>query len=270
MNQQVSLDKEFGNLLRHWRQQKRVSQLDLGLQADVSARHISFIETGRSKPSRDMVLCLAEVLDVPLRERNTLLTAAGFAPVFRETGLQEQEMETVRSALDSFLAKMEPFPALVTDRSWNILMANGAALRVFSQFLADPGNQAMNVMDTVFNPAGMRPFVRNWEGLASYFLRRLEFEVADGLNPELDLVMQRIRSYPDVSTLSKLPQPSVNNAPVINLELEKDGLEMALFTTIATFGTAQDITLQELRLETFFPGNAETGALLEQWAKETH
>ena len=153
----------MGPLLRHWRAARRVSQLDLALDADVSSRHLSFVETGRAQPSREMVLRLAEALEVPLRERNALLLAAGYAPLYRETDLGAPEMVDARHAVEFILAQQEPYPAIVVDRHWNVLLANQATHRFLALFLPGPPAGPVNVMRLIFDPQGVRPFVENWE-----------------------------------------------------------------------------------------------------------
>jgi transcriptional regulator with XRE-family HTH domain len=162
-----------GPLLRHWRAARRVSQLDLALDADVSSRHLSFVETGRAQPSREMVLRLAEALEVPLRERNALLLAAGYAPLYRETDLGAPEMVEARLAVEFILAKQEPYPAIVVDRHWNLLLANPSTHRFLALFLPGPPAGPVNVMRLMFDPRGVRPFVENWEEVARHLVERL-------------------------------------------------------------------------------------------------
>ncbi len=258
---------EFGTLLRHWRGQRRLTQLDLGLEANVSSRHISFIETGRAHPSREMVLSLAQVLEVPLRDRNALLGAAGFAPVFRERGFDDAEMAMIRQAVQFIFEKQEPYPAVVTNSSWNVLMANQGAMRVFGEFLEPDAlaNPPLNMMTMLFDPSGIRPYVVNWPHLAGHMLRRLLQEIAQEPSEESTDLLKRIRTYPDAEALIGRSAVDVSGGPTVNLELQKDGLHLKLFSTIATFGTPQDITLSELRIETVFPADEATKEVLEGW-----
>jgi len=176
-------DSAFGRLLREWRARRRVSQLDLAMEAGVSSRHVSFVETGRSQPGREMVLMLARVLDVPLRDRNELLMAAGYAPLYRATDLDAPALEQARRALDFMLRQQEPYPAIVVDRAWNLLKANGGAVRLVEAF-ADPeaasewGGNAMRLM---FHPRGFRPYIVNWEAMAAALIQWLHRDVLSGL-----------------------------------------------------------------------------------------
>jgi transcriptional regulator with XRE-family HTH domain len=247
-------------MLKEWRGVRGKSQLALALQANVSARHVSFIETGRTKPSRAMVLQLADALNVPLRDRNALLHAAGFAPVFRETGLKEPEMEPVRRALDRILRQQEPYPAVVMDRHWNIVQTNDGAVRLFSRLidLAEVPQPA-NVLRLMFDPAGIRPFVANWHEVAGSLLVRVSREAAGGVPDEqLATLIDELSRYPDVPTRAALAAFTAPLLPIVPVRFRKGDFAVDFFSMVTTLGTPQDVTLQELRIECFFP--ADPGA----------
>ncbi|MEU4243900.1 helix-turn-helix transcriptional regulator [Actinoplanes sp. NPDC026619] len=253
---------EVGTLIRHWRNARRISQLALAAESAVSLRHLSFIETGRSSPSRAMVLKLAEVLDVPLRERNTLLLAAGFAPVYRESALDGPELAEVRQALDAILAQQEPYPALIIDRDWNIRYANGAAARFFAflqagHVTAAPGPP--NVLRRMFHPDGIRRYVRNWPEVAEALVRRVRREAIGGVSDErAQTILREVLAYPGVPASLRSLDAILPTMPVIPIQYARDGRRFDYFSTVTTLGTAQDITLQELRIECFFPADDAT------------
>lgn len=264
----------FGGLLREWRSLRKLSQLELSLQAGISQRHLSFLESGRSHPSREMVLGLTEALDVPLRERNALLASAGFAPIYRESSLQGSEMEPVRRALELTLKHHEPYPAVVVDRDWNLVMQNSASLRFFS-LLGDPAtiwprtcpDGKPNVMRLTFHSQGLRPYIVNWEQLGPAMLNRLRREAAMLSGAQgLSALVDELLSYPGIPEQWKIPDWEHPLTPILPMELEKDGMRVSLFTMIAMFGTPQDITVDELRLETFFPADKPSETLLQQLA----
>lgn len=244
-----------GILLKEWRGLRRMSQLDLALKASVSARHVSFVETGRARPSREMVLHLASALDVPLRDRNLLLTAAGFAPVFPQRGLDAEEMAPVRRALDRILARQEPHPAVVMDRHWNVLEANDAASALFSRFVdlaALP--PPPNILRLMFDPEGVRPYVANWDEVATGLLGRAERESVCGVPDEgLRGLLQELRRFPGVPSATALVRSMGSSLPVIPVRFRKGEFTADYFSAITTLGTPQDVTLQEIRIESFFP-----------------
>jgi transcriptional regulator with XRE-family HTH domain len=256
------LPRAAGELLRHWRTRRKMSQLDLALEADVSARHLSFIETGRAAPSREMLLLLAAVLDLPLRERNLLLHAAGYAAAYRHTDLAAPEMADARRALELILAHHDPNPAIVLDRRWNVLLANRSAA-ILSRFVADPAALATtgppNAARFVAHPAGMRPFIVNWEEIVSHLVERLRREASFGMGDRdaADLLAE-VLSYPAVPSRLKAPSHEGADVPLLSLMLSRDDETYSFLTTITTFGTAQDVTLQELRIETYFPADTAT------------
>ena len=243
-----------------------MSQLDLAGRAEISQRHLSFLELDRASPSREMVLRLAAALDVPLRQQNALLLAAGFAPVWRETELAAPELAPVRSGLDYILAQQEPFPAVVVDRRWSLLEANAGAARLV-EFLVGPlaPDAPVNLADALVGPDVLRPFLVNWDDVVRYFIRSVETDAAADGTAETEAMLQRLLAYPGVdAVVSRMSlEPS---APVLPMHFQKGDVSLRLFTTIATLGTPQDITLQELRVESFFPMDEATAAVFRSWA----
>ena len=260
----------FPGLLRSWRQKRRLSQLDLSLSAGVSQRHVSFLESGRAKPSRAMILQLSETLEVPLRERNDWLTAAGFAPIFKARPLDDPQMSQVMSAVKMMLANHEPFPALAIDRAWNIRMTNGPFEMMTSMFGEDlwariGGNDDQrNLMRLFFHPGGIGPYVANWEAAAPLLWHRARREAEALGGEEMKRVLYELSEYQDAGTLWSAEDAAL--VPVLPLDIEKDGLHVSLFTVIATFGTAQDVTADELRIETLFPADNATEKLFRDFA----
>jgi transcriptional regulator with XRE-family HTH domain len=257
----------FAARLREWRQRRGWSQLDLAARADISQRHLSFLELARAAPSRDMVLRLATALDIPLRQHNALLLAAGFAPVWQETDLGAPELAEVRHALDYILAQQEPFPAVAVDRHWNLLKANDGAVRLV-EFLVGPlaPDAKVNLADALVGPDVLRPFLLNWADVVSYFIRSVEADAAADGRSETAALLERLLAYEGVRPLLKAAAASVIAGPVLPMHFRKGEVSLQLFTTIATLGTPQDITLQELRIESFFPMNRETALVLRGWA----
>jgi len=252
-----------GRLIKAWRHRRRKSQLALSLEAGVSARHLGFLEVGRSSPSREMVLLLADALDVPLRERNSLLVAAGYAPVYRETGLTAPELGHARKALQLILDHHEPFPAVVMDPIWNIVLTNRGADGFFSRLLPQPADpRPPNVVRLMFDPRGLRPFVANWEEAAGALIRRVHREALGGAPDDATTrLLEEVLAFPDVPRRWRTPESlGVTPPPFVAIQFRKDGLAMDYFSTVTTLGTPQDITLQGLRIECFFPANAETEA----------
>jgi transcriptional regulator with XRE-family HTH domain len=262
----MARDKNFSAKVRWWRKQRGISQLDLAQRAGVSQRHLSFLELGRSKPSREMIELLASALNVPLREHNALLVAAGYAPVWRETDLGASELGEVRQALDYILTQQEPYPAVVVDRRWNLLMANGGAARLVD-FLVGPMTPGANVnlADALIAPDILRPFLLNWKDVAGYFIRSVEADAAADGTDETAALLKRLSAYDGVRAVIAAPLANPA-APVLAMHFQKGDTLLRLFTTIATLGTPQDITLQELRIESFFPMDNATDEVLRAWA----
>lgn len=257
---------QFGNLLRHWRQARRYSQLDLAMQADISSKHVSFLETGRNQPSREMILRLTQAMDVPLRDRNLLLDSAGFAPVYEESGIDSPMVGPANEALARILDKQEPYPAIVLDAGWNLVMQNRGA-DALGQFLL-PGAPAsgFNALELLFSPQGLQPFVINWERLASLLLMRVFREtMSPGRGRANRELFDRLEAMPTTPRNWKDLSARHPDGPTVDLILKKDGRQYAFFTTVTTFGTPQDVTLQELRIESYFPSDETTRKLCESW-----
>ena len=249
-----------GDLLREWRGIHGMSQLDLALAANVSSRHISFLETGRSRPSRTMVLRLAETLDLPLRERNAMLVAAGFAPLYRESELQHNDLAPVRRALELVLRSHEPFPAFVLDRAWNIVLANRAHHRLLSTLLpAAARSEPVNVVRLVLDPSFLRPLIGNWELVAHVVGHRIRRQLrTPDVSRDAKRQFEELLSLPGVREAMDRVQAPPDAAVVVPLQLELGGRRLSWFSTIATIGTPQDVTLDELRIESLFPADDET------------
>lgn len=250
----------IGQLLREWRGMRRLSQLDLALEANVSARHLSYVETGKAQPSRDMVTRLADVLDMPLRERNALLIAAGYAPTYRETSLSTAPMAPVRRALEFILEHQNPFPAFVMNRYWDVQMTNDALLALFS-LLKEGGPKHSNILRQVFDPADMRPIVANWEEVAGDLIRHLHNEIAAApSDTKLRELLDEVLSYPDVPAQWRTREPSMTALPLLTTIFRAGDLELHFFSTLTTFGTTRDVTLDELRIEAMFPVDEATAS----------
>ena len=247
-------------MLQYWRRARSLSQLALAHQAEVSPRHICFLETGRAKPSREMVMLLSSVLDVPLRERNALLLAAGYAPIYTEAKLDSPQLGAVESALLAILRQQEPFPAVVMNRYWDITRANAGATRFFGLLLGDREvSDPPNVVRLMFDPAGLRPYVTNWEQVAETLLSRVHREavggVADAKTTEL---LAEALAYPNVPKRLRRLDLATPSVPVISMRFRKGDHAFNYFSTVTTLGTPQDVTLQEMRIECFFPADAAT------------
>jgi transcriptional regulator with XRE-family HTH domain len=247
---------ELGALLRHWRDMRGRSQIELSMDTGVSQRHISFIESGRSTPSRQTLMDIAQGLDIPLRERNALLLAAGYAPIYSEGAWNAHEMHSVNSALRRILRQHDPFPALVLDRYWNVLMTNESAPRFFNCFVDMAARQGpRNMLRLMFDPQGMRPFVANWESVARSLIQRVYREsvgrVVDDQTREL---LAALLAFPDVK--AEWPTHEALDAsatPVIPMSFIKDGLVLNYFSMVTTVGTPQTVAAQEVRIECMFP-----------------
>jgi transcriptional regulator with XRE-family HTH domain len=244
-----------GALLREWRQRRRMSQMELALEAGVSTRHLSFVETGRARPSPEMVLHLAERLDVPLRERNQLLLAAGYAPRFTSRTLDHPELAPVRDALGHVLAGHEPYPALAVDRHWNLVASNaslGPLLEgVAPELLAPP----VNAMRVALAPDGLAPRILNLAEWRGHLLDRLQRQVQLTGDAELAALYDEVRGYPGPSAPGEVEPGAI----MVQLHLStSDGHELHFFSTVTTFGTAVDVTVSELSVEAFFPADAAT------------
>lgn len=264
----MARETTFAAKLRWWRAQRGLSQLALAGRADISQRHLSFLELGRAAPSREMVDRLAGALDIPLRQHNVLLLAAGFAPEWRQRALDAPDLAQVTSALDHMLAQQEPYPAVVVDRHWNLLKANAGAVRLV-EFLVGPvaPGTRINLADALVGPDVLRPHLTNWAEVVRHFIRSVEADAAaDGLL-ETTALLDRLMSYRGVRTALSAGANGADTGPVLAMHFRKQDTSLRLFTTIATLGTPQDITLQELRIECFFPMDDATARLLRGWAR---
>jgi transcriptional regulator with XRE-family HTH domain len=261
----ITVTREVGPLLREWRQRRRRSQLDLAVEAEVSTRHLSFVETGRSKPSRELLLHLAEHLDVPLRERNILLLAAGYAPVYAERSLDDASMGPVREAIDSILGGHDPYPAVVVDQRWNVLSANSAALVVFTDGVAPHLLEPpMNAVRVGLHPDGLAPRTENFAEFSDHMLMRLRRQIDLSADPELIRLYDEVRGYPGVVEGGVDPT-QLANLLFVPLRIRRDdGSVLSFFSTLATFGTALDVTIAELTIESFFPADPDTAAVLRE------
>ncbi|MGV0794940.1 helix-turn-helix domain-containing protein [Mycolicibacterium sp. XJ1819] len=247
----------FGALMREWRQRRRLSQLDLAIEADVSARHVSFIETGRSSPSRSMVLRLAEVLDVPLRERNRMLLAAGLAPVYGERSLDDPDMGPVRAGIERVLNAYNPFPCVVVNRSWGIVMAN-AGSGVLLDGVAPSLLERPNALRIALHPDGLAPRIRNLAQWRHHLIGRLRREAVVSGSAELSTLLTEIESYPggfeDTHDFGGVAVPLELYTP--------QGRLLTFLSMVTTFGTALDLTAAELSIEAFLPADEQTSAAL--------
>jgi transcriptional regulator with XRE-family HTH domain len=264
-----------GPLLRRWREARHLSQLALALEADISARHLSFLETGRATPSREMLLTLANALDVPLRERNVLLLAAGYAPVYSETSLDDSRMAQVRAVVEIILKSNEPRSAIAHDRHWNIVMANAAFVRFLTVILGkEPAGllplrvstpPQLNVLHLLFDPNGLRRVVVNWEASAKALLNEAYRRLAWARDNTLKGLIADILSYPGVPARWREPDLEGPQALILPMELNLDGKIARMFSTVTTVATPHDVTLQELHVEVFYPVDAETEATLQAY-----
>jgi transcriptional regulator with XRE-family HTH domain len=258
---------DFASALRYWRAKRGLSQLQLSAVGAVSQRHLSFLESGRSQPSKELILKLGIVLDIPLRQRNVMLLAAGFAPAYQERKLSDPELAAVRYALDFMLAQQAPFPALVVDRLWNLQLLNEPAAQLFRWLLNLPPAQpialdgAINALRLMLDPHGVRPFIANWDEVAPDALHWIEREaMSDGPGSEASTLLGQLSALAG-QTGRRWEQAQRHVLPFLPITLRKDGVELKLFTTIATLGTPRDVTLHELRVESFFPADSAT----EHW-----
>lgn len=254
-----------GPLVKEWRGRRARSQLDLAYEVGVSPKHLSFVETGRSKPSPELVLALARHLDVPLRERNALLLAAGFAPRFHEAPLDDPSMGRVRSSLQRLLEAHEPYPGVVLDRHWNVVLANTAAGALAAVLPPELAGPPINIFRASLHPDGLALHTRNFEEWATYLLGQLHRQVHLTADPLLQALEEEVTAYPNIVELqaeAKWTEPGEAPALLIPCELDLGGAELSLFTTLTTFGSPRDITLDELAVELFFPADDATEAIL--------
>jgi len=258
----------LGEQLRYWRTQKGFSQLRLAELAETSSRHVSFIETGRGHPSRALLIRLAQELEIPLRARNSLLESAGYSPQFGETGLSDPEMAQVRRVLEFILESSLPYPSMIIDRYWNVVMANESFLAVVRAFAAKPETfrtDSLNLMRVILHPDGIRPHIVNWSEFEPYMIgrvrRSLKRDPSDG---QLQVLFEEITQYEGAAQReTEVDEPSVPRF-LMPIHIAKGGVEIRMFTTIATLGAPQDITLQELFIESAFPADEATERYLRR------
>ena len=258
----------FGALLRHWRHARRMSQLALAVEAEVSARHLCFLETGRAHPSREMIQVLASVLDVSLADRNAMLLAAGYAPAYGQRGLDAPEVEHVRRAFQFVLRQQEPYPAIVVDGGWDVVMRNEAAGRIFGRFMegtAVPIEDARNAMRSVCHPEGLRRYIVNWEEFAGPLIQTIHREAAGGLAVSARL-RDELLAYPGMPTRWRTPDPGAPVPPVLTMRLRRGDLALTFFSTLTTLATPRDVALEQLRIECFYPADRATEAAARRLA----
>jgi transcriptional regulator with XRE-family HTH domain len=243
---------QLGDLLRYWRQQRGKSQLDLSLDTGISQRHLSFVESGRSAPSRELLSIVSDALNIPLRERNVLLLASGYAPQYGEQTIDAEQMAVVIRAIDRMLEQHEPHPAVVLDRHWFVVKANAAAPKFFGSFVdLSKRPKPRNLLDLMFDPAGLRPFVENWETVAAGLLQRVRREaVGQVVDAELKKLLDGLRKYPGVA---ELKTTLAAQSPVVPIVFRRGEERFSYFSLITTVGTPQCVTAQELRVECMFP-----------------
>lgn len=258
----------FGERLRHWRQHRRLSQLDLASDADISTRHLSFVETGRSVPSREMVLRLSERLDIPLRERNTLLTAAGYAPMYRERALSDPALSAARQAVELILKSHEPYPALAIDRHWNLVAANSAVPHLLAGVDASLLQAPMNVLRLSLHPLGLATKIANLLQWRTHLFERLRQQIAATADPILAELLKELQAYP-VPEGADLLLEGEHPGVVMPFNYRTPAGVLSFISTVTIFGTPSDVTLQELAMETFFPADDFTRQALQAMMSQT-
>jgi transcriptional regulator with XRE-family HTH domain len=259
MNKMMPQKNELGDLLKQWRGLRGRSQLDISVDTGISQRQISFIESGRSVPSRSTLMGIAQVLEIPLRERNALLLAAGYAPLYSDAVWNSDEMKSISKALARMIAHHEPYPAIVMDRYWNVLLTNDAAPRFFNCFIdMSERPSPRNMLHLMFDPKGVRPFIANWGALAKTLIQRVHREAVGHIVDQKtkDLVADLL-AYPDVQSDWRAPE-TLSALPMIPIRFIKDGAMMSYFSLVTTVGTPQAIAAQELRVECMYPADDET------------
>lgn len=277
MNIQVT---SFPSMCREWRRYRQLSQLDLALAADVSQRHVSWLETGRSQPSREMVIRLSDAMNIPFRERNRLLKSAGFTASYNESSLDDPIMAPIMNALNHILHNHEPLPAVVVDRFWNVkkrnqaanmLLALGDTESLLPEITNDQGE--INLAQLTLHPQGLRRFITNWEEAAPSFIQRLKEEASSSCDKQIQTQFARIIEMAgDIPTIpadqDQSSQSPEQLLPILPLNLDIDGLQLSFFSVISTFGTPQDITTDEVRIEAFYPADDATQAFFDSVANQ--
>lgn len=263
-----NLPSPVGALLREWRTARRMNQLDLSVESGVSTRHLSCIETGKARASREIVFRLADALGMPLRERNALLLAAGYAPQYSETALATPALERMREAIELILAHQEPYPAFVVTRHFDVLMANAAAQRINDLVMGGRPSAHTNLLRQVFDPDDFRQVIVNWPEVAEKFLRHLHADiVAAPSDTVAQALLDEVLAYPGVPERWRLRDVEVEPVPVLNLVFRSALGELRFFETVTTFATPRDVTLDELRIECAFPADAHTAEVCAQLAR---
>ncbi|GLQ96842.1 helix-turn-helix domain-containing protein [Dyella mobilis] len=259
----------FGTLLREWRTTRRLSQLDLALAANISPRHLSCVETGKSHPSRDMVLRLADALDMPLRERNALMVAAGYAPKYPETALDTPALAQVNRAIEYMLKQQEPYPAFLLNRHWDILQANRAAERIANFVLRGATSPHRNMIRSIFDPNDLRSAIVNWEDVAGDLIRHLHDAVANTPSDSVArALLDEALAYPGVPMQWRVRDPGIAPSPLLTTIFRVDGQQINFFSTITTFGTPRDVTLDDLHIESTFPMDEATAEFCRKLARD--
>ncbi len=252
----------IGILLREWRAMRRMSQMDLALEAGISTRYLCFVETGKAQPSREMVYGLADALGMPLRERNALMIAAGFTPRYGETPLSEPQLERMRDAIDFILRHQEPYPAFVVDRRWEVVGANDAAMRMNRFLMRGRAMRHTNMLHQIFDPEDFRPVIVNWPEVAGRFISLLHDDIAaTPSDPRPRQLLEEILAYPDVPEQWRRRDLESEPTPILNLVFRSDAGELRFFETITTFAGPKDVTLDDLRIECSFPVDDRTAEL---------
>ena len=267
-NSQVIPAGHFSSLLKHWRHLRRLTQIELAADANVSARHLCFLETCRSQPSREMVQVLGSALDLPLEEINALHVAAGFVPPYGDKGLAADNLQPVRQALDFMLRQQEPYPGIVIDGHWDVRMRNQGSARLLKPFrdaYEMEAGLADNAMHVVFHPRGLRQFILNWEAFAGQMIQILHREVAQGSRAGSQL-LDEIMTYPGLSAEWRLPRQSQATSPVMTMQLAKGDFRLAFFSTFTTLAMPTDAVLQQIKIECFFPADDATADKARQLA----
>jgi transcriptional regulator with XRE-family HTH domain len=261
--QPIDTQRPVGDLLREWRRHRRLSQLDLATGAEISTRHLSFVESGRAHPSRQMILHLAHYLDVPLRERNALLVAAGFAPAFRERALDDPALASARATIELLLKGLEPYPALAVDRYWHLVASNQATLRLLGGVAPDLLAPPVNVLRLSLHPAGLAPRIRNLGQWRAHLLHRLRQQIDASHDAQLIALLRELQALP---APEGDPPADPARAIAVPLQMEVDGHVLSMLSTTTVFGTPVDVTLAELALEAFVPADEETASRLRHMA----
>ena len=265
----MNASAHVGELLRQWRQRRHLSQLNLACDAEISSRHLSFVETGRSLPSREMLLHLAGILDIPLRDRNLLLLAGGYAPVFKETPFQDSDLQQARQAVELMINGHEPYPALAFDRRWTLVMQNKAHMRLLHGVDAELLRPPVNVLRLALHPNGLAPRILNLPEFRGYVLRRLRRDMAVTDDPLPSRLLDEFLGYPETTGHGPAEAATADSkytGMVVRLQLIVEGASLSLFTASTVFGTPLDVTLSELAIESYFPANQRTADTLREWA----